>query len=197
MKPDEGIRYRRRVVLEMVPDESDLLRQLAAKHGTMRGAILAGLRLLETDGSHKLRARLKTIEAQLTTAKTQAANAADVQRDEQLARESKAQRELAKVQAALDREQATHASAKKALTTANARGGRLERALRNEEGRRIAELYCSECGKLVPITECAEQGADIYHEEHGYRPKAGMLGFSNPTVIAKRVTASGPAGKGR
>ncbi len=189
MKRDEGIRYRRRVVLEMVPDESDLLHQLAAKHGTMRGAILAGLRLLETDESQKLRARLKTIEAQLTTAKTQAANAADAHRDERLARESKAQRELAKVQAALDREQAAHASTKKALTAANEQRGRLERALRDEEGRRISELYCSACEKLVAMTACAEQDTDIYHRPHGYRSKGDMLGFSRPTVIAKRVAA--------
>jgi len=39
-------RYRRRVVLELTPDESTVLDRLADRHGTIRGAVLAGWRLL-------------------------------------------------------------------------------------------------------------------------------------------------------
>ncbi len=67
-------RYRRRVVLELTRDESDLLDRLADSHGTIRGAVLVGLRELEADRSADLEAQVRDLTAQLATAKRSAAD---------------------------------------------------------------------------------------------------------------------------
>ena len=61
-------RYRRRVVLELTPDESTILDSLANRHGTLRGAVLAGLRELEANRSAELEAQANELQERLERA---------------------------------------------------------------------------------------------------------------------------------
>jgi hypothetical protein len=196
MTAEPGVRYRRRVVLEMVPEESALLRRLAAQHGTMRGAILAGLQLLEGDKSEELRTRIKTLERQLAAARTQATAAERASQNDQRRGKSESERKLAKVEAALAREQEARAGGDRARASATERVGVLKRMVEEEAARRIIEMQCPSCEKLVPEAEWAEQGADIYHEEHGYRPKYSFV-HGGATVMARRHSGAARAAKAR
>lgn len=180
----------------MVPEESALLRRLAAQHGTMRGAILAGLQLLEGDKSEKLGTRIKTLERQLAAARTPATEAERASQQEQRRGERESERKLAKVAAALEREQEARARADRARASATERVGLVKSVLEQEAARRIIEVHCPDCGKLVPEAEWAEQGPDIYHEEHGYRPKYSFV-RGDATVMARRYSGAARAAKAR
>src|SRR5579859_4382628 len=65
-------RYRRRVVLELTPDESIVLDRLADRHGTIRGAVLAGLGELDTHRSTELEAQAADLRKRLEQAERDA-----------------------------------------------------------------------------------------------------------------------------
>jgi len=187
-------RYRRRVVLELTPDESGLLDRLAEHHGTIRGAVLVGLRALEADRSAELEAQLREMTEQLAAAERSAAE----ERDRLAAELSDATKQVATSQKELKAAQAEHKAAREDLRAARARlsnaRGTAETQRRALEARLIHHAFCGACGKLVPETEWAEQpdgqqGVYVYHKPDGFRPKPGLL--QQPTVLFWRPSSSG------
>ena len=173
-------RYRRRVVLELTPDESDLLDRLANAHGTIRGAVLVGLRALEADRSADLEAQLREMTEQLAVAERSAAE----ERDRLAAELSDATNQVATSRKELKAAQAEHKAAREDLREAraklsNARGA-AQTQRRALEARLVHHVYCGACGKLVPESEWAEQAAQggvvTYHQPDGFRLKRGALG---------------------
>jgi DNA repair exonuclease SbcCD ATPase subunit len=186
-------RYRRRVVLELTPDESDLLDRLADSHGTIRGAVLVGLRALEADRSADLEAQLRGMTEQLATAERSAA-----QEHDRLAAElAAATDQVATSRRELKAAQAEHKATREDLREArakvsNARGA-AEAQRRALEARLVHHVFCGACGKFVPESEWAEQpdgqqGVYVYHKPDGFRPKPGLLQL--PTVLFWRPSPS-------
>jgi DNA repair exonuclease SbcCD ATPase subunit len=172
-------RYRRRVVLELTPDESDLLDRLADSHGTIRGAVLVGLRALEADRSADLEAQLRGMTEQLASAEQSAAD----ERDRLAAELAAATDQVATSRKELKAAQAEHKATREDLREAraklsNARGA-AEAQRRALEARLVHHVFCGACGKLVPESEWAEQTAQggvlTYHKPDGFRPKPGLL----------------------
>ena len=186
-------RYRRRVVLELTPDESDLLDRLADSHGTIRGAVLVGLRELEADRSADLEAQVRDLTAQLATAKRSAADerkrlAAELAAATAQVATSRKELKAAQAEGKAAREDLREARAK----LSNARGAADTQRLALE-ARLVHHVFCGACGKLVPESEWAEQAAQggviTYHKPDGFRPKPGLLNL--PTVLFWRPSASG------
>ena len=193
-------RYRRRVVLELTPDESAVLDAQADRHGTIRGAVLAGLRELEADRTEKLEAQLEALNEQLATAKREA----DAER-ERASAELIAQREgsaagrqaakAAETKSKDLRADVRELKAKLAQTTAARRASDQARLV--AEALRVRHAYCAACDKLVPEAEWAEeaygQGFATYHQKHQFQPKrAGFLGDA-PSVLFWRPRPAGGA----
>jgi DNA repair exonuclease SbcCD ATPase subunit len=186
-------RYRRRVVLELTPDESDLLDRLANAHGTIRGAVLVGLRALEGDRSADLENRLQETTEQLAAAERSAAAerhrlAAELAVATKQVATSRKELKAAQAEGKATRENLREARAK--LSNARGTAGTQRRAL---EARLIHHAFCGACGKLVPESEWAEQAAQggvlTYHQPDGFRPKPGLLQL--PTILFWRPSSSG------
>ncbi len=176
-------RYRRRVVLEITRDESTLLDRLADRHGTIRGAVLAGLRSLEDDGGVALEAQVRELAEQLTTA--QEGGQAD--RDRAAAEQPVFDGQLNEAKQALEAAQARAKDLRAGLRETRARLSRerdarraAEESCQATETRLVHHAYCAACDKLVPEAEWAEQpwrgGFATYHRRHGFHEKAGFLG---------------------
>ncbi len=198
MPPKSDVRFRRRVVLEMLPEENELLQRLAAKHGTLRGTILSALRLLETDESEQLRARVGNLEAQLKRVGAQAA-AAKTRRTQDDETAAKAQAEVDRMTTALRGEEARHRGTTSALKKAQAQAEEFRQEAQRLAHLQIRHLYCPACSSFVSEDDWAEQplqggGVGVYHKTHEYRGKASML--MTATVMAWREKPRRRAGKG-
>lgn len=186
-------RYRRRVVLELTPDESDLLDRLADGHGTIRGAVLVGLRELEADRSADLKAQVRDLSEHLATAERSAVE----ERDRLAAELAAATKQVATGRKELKAAQAEHKAAREDLREAKAKLSNARGAAETQrlalEARLVHHAYCGACGKLVPDSEWAEQAAQggvlTYHKPDGFRPKPGLLQPS--TVLFWRPSSSG------
>jgi hypothetical protein len=173
-------RYRRRVVLELTPDESTILDALADRHGTLRGAVLAGLRELEANRSAKLEAQVTDLRKRLESAEQDAQAGSDqaavgvAEITEQLAA-SRKELKAAQTDRKAVREDLREARAK----LSNARGA-AETQRRALEARLVHHAFCGTCNKFVPESEWAEQpdgqgGVYVYHKRDGFRPKPALL----------------------
>ena len=187
-------RYRRRVVLELTPDESDLLDRLADGHGTIRGAVLVGLRQLEANRSADLEAQLREMTEQLAAAERSAADerkrlAAELAAATAQVATSRKELKAAQAEGKAASEDLREARAK--LSNARAAAETQRRAL---EARLVHHAFCGACNKFVPESEWAEQpdgqqGVYVYHQPDGFRPKPGLLNLA--TVLFWRPSASG------
>lgn len=186
-------RYRRRVVLELTPDESDLLDRLADRHGTIRGAVLAGMTGLETNRAGELEAQVRDVSD--TVASTQAALADE--RAGHAADLEAAKKERAVARDALKGERQSLDDTKAQLRETRAKLAEQTTARRAADDLRKAtqaqlfhHLYCSICKRLAPEAEWAEEsdgqgGAYVYHQPDGYRLKASWRGES--TILGWRA----------
>lgn len=182
-------RYRRRVVLELTPDESTILDALADRHGTLRGAVLAGLRELEANRSAELEAQASGLTKRLERAERDAQAgreraASDVALlSEKLAASGKALK-LAQGQATKLRANLDDAKAKLAIQTAAWQAA--DQARRAAEALAVQGAHCATCDKLVPEAEWAEQplgkGFATYHKAHPFREKKGGV-FGEPASM--------------
>jgi len=173
-------RYRRRVVLELTPDESDILDPLANRHGTIRGAVLAGLRELEANRSATLEAESIDLNERLERAEHSAQvdndrAAADIALlSEKLAASGKALK-LAQGQTTKARADADDMKAKLEKQTAARQAA--DQARQAAEALAVHYAHCATCDKLVPEAEWAEQpwgkGFATYHKAHPFRDKKG------------------------
>ena len=173
-------RYRRRVVLELTPDESTILDALADRHGTLRGAVLAGLRELEANRSAELEAQASGLTKRLERAERDAQAgrdraAADVALlSQKLAASGKALK-LAQEHTTTARADVGDVKAKLAKQTAARQAA--DQARQAAEALAVHYAYCATCDKLVPEAEWAEQawrkGFATYHKAHPFREKKG------------------------
>ncbi len=187
-------RYRRRVVLELTPDESDLLDRLADGHGTIRGAVLAGLTGLETNRVGELEAQIRDLTDTVASTKTalaeeRAGHAADV---------TAAKQQRAEVRDALEGERQSLRDTKAKLRETRAKLVEQTTARRAADDLRKAtqeqlfhHLYCGICEGFAPDAEWAEEpdgkgGAYVYHKPHGFRLKAVRRG-EPATVLGWRA----------
>lgn len=189
-------RYRRRVVLELTPEESELLDRLAERHGTIRGAVLVGLRELEADRSADLEAQVRDLTEQLVTAE----RSAEAERDRLAAELEAATEQMVASRDDLKAAQAERKAARlnlretKAKLSAQSSAHRAAKTqLRAAESRLVHHAYCGACEKFVPESEWAEQpdgqqGVYVYHQPDGFRPKRGRLGPA--TLLVWRGHAS-------
>lgn len=186
-------RYRRRVVLELTPDESDLLDRLADGHGTIRGAVLVGLRALEADRSADLEAQVRDLTAQLATAKRSAAD----ERKRLAAELAAATAQVATSRKELKAAQADGKAARSDLREAKAKLSNARGAAETQrlalEARLVHHAFCGACEKLVPDSEWAEQAAQggfiTYHKPDGFHPQSRLL--QPATVLFWRPSATG------
>ena len=182
-------RYRRRVVLELTPDESTILDALADRHGTLRGAVLAGLRELEANRSAELEAQASGLTKRLERAERDAQAgrdraAADVALlSEKLAASGKALK-LAQGQTTKVRADVDDTKAKLAKQTVARQAA--DQARQAAEALLVHHAYCATCDKLVPEAEWGEQpwrdGFATYHQAHPFREKNGGL-FGEPATM--------------
>ncbi len=181
------MRFRRRVVLEMLPDENDLLQRVAKAHGTMRGALLTGLRLLESDELGQLRATVADLESKLGKAQQQL-SATKTRRDEQTTTAAKTHSELERVRASARDARAELRAIKSARTEADKLARDWTQYAHRLENLAIRHLFCPSCNDFVPEKEWAEQptreGVGIYHKTHDYREKSNFL--ATATAMAWR-----------
>ena len=182
-------RYRRRVVLEITPDESTLLDALADRQGTIRGAVMAGLRALQADDGADHEAQVRDLHAQL--------DAARADRDRVTAEAASLTEQLAEREQALQATRTAEKELRSRLRDTRARLGREQtarkaagEATRASEALRVHHVYCAACDKLVPEAEWAEQaangGAYLYHRPHGFRAKDGGLFGEKASLLAWR-----------
>lgn len=183
-------RYRRRVVLELTPDESDLLDRMADRHGTIRGAVLAGMTGLDTNKTSELEAQVRELtdsvaSTQAALAEERAGRAADLGAAK---KERMVARDALKGEAQSVREtkaQLRETRAKLAeQTTARRAADDLRKAT---EEQLFHHLYCSICQGFAPDAEWAEEpdgkgGAYVYHKPHGFHLKAARRGESVTTL---------------
>ena len=186
--PDIG-RYRRRFIVEFGPEDSGLVDRLGLIHRTNRGAIIAGLRLLESGEVEQLRERVSDLSAQLDTARSALETKAKA------AREAKPAAAAAKADLREVRSELAAARAEvRAVKAANAEVRRANEEFDAELDRVVALLphhaYCGYCDSLVPESEWAEtaarNGFDVYHKPDGYRAKRTMGGAAS--VLFWRAT---------
>ena len=182
----------------MTPDESVLLDRLADSHGTIRGAVLAGLRNLDSDRTAALEVQVSDLTNQLEQARerrTTDLTRTDIERSAvaaQLAESKQAMR------AALAEAKELRANLREART--NVTRQRAARRTAEESASAARELwvhhaYCATCEKLVPESEWAEQpsrgGYATYHKRHGFREKPGLLTGSPSLLFWRGVPAHG------
>jgi hypothetical protein len=180
-------------VLELTPDESDLLDRLADSHGTIRGAVLTGLTGLETNRTDELETQVHKLRDTVTSTKAglaeeRAGRAADLEaakKERTVARDAlKGERQsVSDTQAQLREARATLAE----QTTARRNADELHKAT---QWQLFHQLYCNICERLAPEAEWAEepdgqQGAYVYHQPHGYRLKPSWRG--GPTILGWRA----------
>ena len=189
--PDIG-RYRRRFIVEFGPEDSGLIDRMGLAYRTKRGAIIAGLRLLESGELEQLRSRVAGLEQQLATA--QKAPAAAQRSTAAFTRtQAKLETDLEAERTAHRQTQQTLDQARAALTDAQASLTRAQQeiaGLRTEQARLTALLpltaYCRECAKLVPEAEWAEHptasSIDVYHKAHAYREKRSYRPGTTPLL---------------
>ena len=185
------------MVLEITPDESTLLDGLADRHGTIRGAVMAGLRGLGADRSAELEAQLGELRAELAGAEQRAqadreavtAEAGDLRAQVAAGRQAlKAAQTQAKdlrtdlrdTRAKLSNERDARRAAQQALQTA--------------EALLVHHAYCATCDKLVPEAEWAKQpwgnGLAIYHRAHGFSEKNGGFLGQPASILFWRARSS-------
>lgn len=176
-------------MLELTPDESAILDPLANRHGTIRGAVLAGLRELEANRSAELEAQASDLSKRLETAE----RSGQVDRDQAAADVAALSKQLAASRKAL---KLAHGQTKKLgpdLREARAMITKQTAALRAAvvdrravEALLVHHAYCATCDKLVPEPEWAEQpwgdGFATYHKAHPFREKNGGL-FGEPATM--------------
>lgn len=176
--PDIG-RYRRRFIVEFGPEDSGLVDRVGEVYKTKRGAIIAGLRLLDSGEMERLRAHVATIEAELVSARAALGERAKA------VREAKPAQAQAKADLKEKREELAAARAEvRRVKTANAELRRAIVELTSERDRLRDQVphhaYCGYCDKPVPETEWAEQAVErgfwVYHKPDGYRPKSSLVG---------------------
>ncbi len=181
------MRFRRRVVLEMLPDENELLQRVARGHGTMRGALLTGLRLLESDELGQLRATVADLQIKLGKAQRQL-SAKKTRKADQATAAAKTQSELERLRGGARDAKAELRKTKSALTKAEGQAADWARHARRLENVAIRFLFCPMCGTFVGEDEWAEQatrkGVGIYHRTHEYKEKRTLL--TTATVMAWR-----------
>jgi hypothetical protein len=187
-------RYRRRFIVEFGPEDSDLVDRMGVAHKTKRAAILAGLRLLDSDESDQLRARIARLETNLKTAKASAAlTGAQAQQSKsdrlQAVGDARAER------AAHHETRAKLQAAKTMIADLKVSMGQFERERARIDALAPHHAFCGACGKLVPEAEWAEMpardGFDVYHKADGYRARPAILG-GPATVLFWRKTAGLP-----
>ena len=185
-------RYRRRVVLELTPDESDLLDRLADGHGTIRGAVLDGLRTLEADRSANLEMQVRDSSERLAVAEQLAAEERDRLTAELAAATGQTATSRRELKAAQAEGRATREKLREAKARLSNARGAAETQRRALEAQLIHYAFCGACAKLVPESEWAEQvgqgGVITYHKPDGFRPKAVLL--QQPTLLFWRSPAS-------
>ena len=180
-------------MLELTPDESDLLDRLADRHGTIRGAVLAGMNGLEKNTVGELEAQVHDLTVTVTSTKTalaeeRAGRAADLgaaKKERTVARDAlKGERQsVSDTQAQLRETRAKLAE----QTTARRAADELRKAT---QWQLFHNLYCSICRQMAPEAEWAEEsdaqrGAYVYHQPHGFRLKASWRG--EPTILGWRA----------
>lgn len=177
-------RYRRRVVLEITPDESTLLDRLADRHGTIRGALMAGLTELESDRTAELDAQVAQLTGQLAAEQKRG----KAEHDREATQRAGLETQVADVTQALKDAQARAKEQRAELRETRAKLSNERDARRAaEQMRQAAErllvhhAFCATCNKLVPEAEWAEQPAErgvyVYHQPHGFHDKdGGFLG---------------------
>ena len=179
--PDVG-RYRRRFIVEFGPEDSGLVDRMGAAHRTKRAAIIAGLRLLESGGVDQLRTQVTDLQDELAKAKEALSGARQKTSADVPA--------LTKAKDDLKAEREAHQRTQKALETTRAALKRAQKesaALSSDRDQLAAlvpdEVYCPTCGRLVPEAEWGEQrtsdGVDVYHRDHRYRGKSGLMNEAN------------------
>jgi chromosome segregation ATPase len=184
-------RYRRRVVLELTPDESALLDSLADRHGTLRGAILAGLHELEANRSADLESQVTDMTARLERAERDA----QAGRDQAAAQVASLSEQLAASRRDVKTAQAEYKATRENLhetraKQSNARGA-MQAQLRVLEAQLVHHAFCGACNRFVPESEWAEEpdgrgGAYVYHQPDGFRPKPALM--QAPTLLVWRQT---------
>lgn len=191
-------RYRRRVVLEITPDESKLLNRQADRHGTIRAAVLAGLAALETDRSAELVAQVEQLTKQLAAVE----QARGSEQDRGATELASLQTQLTEAQQALKAAQAQARELRADLRQTKAKLSNERDARRAAEqhhqaarARLVHHAYCAVCDKLVPEAEWAEEpwrdGFAIYHQPHGFREKPGFLGQPVTIMFWRKDSAAG------
>lgn len=175
-------RYRRRVVLEITPDESTVLDRLADHHGTIRAAVMAGLTALEADRTAELEAQLAQLIGQLDAAQKQgqAEHARDAtQRADLEAQLTDATQTLKDAQAQTKDRRAELRETRAKLSNEREARRAAEQTRQAAERLLVHHAYCAACDKLVPEAEWAEQpaerGAYVYHQPHGFHDKDGGI----------------------
>lgn len=176
--PDIG-RYRRRFIVEFGPEDSGLVDRLGEVHKTKRAAIIAGLRLLDSGETERLRAQVVATEAELASARAALEDKAQVIRDAKpAAAQARAdlrerREELAAARAEVRRVKTANAEVRRAIAELIAELDRLRDQVPHH-------AYCGYCDKLAPEAEWAESpargGFDVYHKPDGYRAKGGLVG---------------------
>jgi hypothetical protein len=192
-------RYRRRVVLELTPDESAILDPLANRHGTIRGAVLAGLRELEANRSASLEAQASDLNQRLEKAK----QSAQVDHDQATAEVAAVSGELAASRKTLQvvRRQTKQVRAdlddvKAKLAKQTAARQAADQARQAAEALAVHNAHCANCDKLVPEAEWAElpwgKGFATYHKVHPFREKhGGILGGPATMLFWRGRSATG------
>ncbi|MFI5258998.1 MAG: hypothetical protein ACHQ01_05230 [Candidatus Limnocylindrales bacterium] len=187
-------RYRRRFIVEYGPEDSALMDRMGVAHKTKRAAILAGLRLLDSDESDQLRARIARLETDLSAAKASAV-ATGAQAQQSTSDRIQAVADVRAERTAHRETRAKLQTARSMITDLKVSVGQLERERARIDALVPRHAFCGACGKLVPEAEWAEtparDGFDVYHKADGYRAKPGILA-GPATVLFWRKTAGLP-----
>ena len=186
-------------MLELTPDESSVLDRLADQHGTIRGAVLAGLHGLEADRSAELEAQLSELRAELAGAEQHAqadreaaaANLATVSEQLAVSRQALKAAQVQTKDARADL-RATKAKLAKETAARHAAGA----ARQATEALLVHHAYCATCDKLVSEAEWAEEpwrnGSATYHQPHGFHERnGGFLGQPASLLFWRAQSRSG------
>ncbi len=182
--------FRRRIPLELKPEEFALLQREERRFGNKRATLVAGLEAL---------AQLARLEQELEAARAAGAEA-EGRASEQERRAAKLEAALAKSKdeagqakksqqgaerkqgQALERAGGEVAAVRAELADAEAVRAELERELEGLEAERFSALRCPRCGTFAPPEEWAarvEQGREfVYHEPCGFQRGSGLTNAS-------------------
>lgn len=195
-RDEPGLReFRKRIPLELAPEDLALLRSLQSAHGSMRATLLAGLEALDrVERAESEQAAL--VEARTTAEVRVAELEADVAR---LRKATTSHKTKAKQTSAATKNVADRTA--KQIRTLEARVEELTRALADAQHTlddtsqtllefdetRVDELRCPRCGEFAPSEEwgyeqAQEGGQLIFHQPCGYHEKglldqASILGY--------------------